>query len=445
MKLKKENAESELTQEEQELLHSYKMRKKKWIISGVVISAIILLAVAIYFLISSKNAEGQVKEFDKAIRQNDYQKLSEIIDSGDHNITKEDAKRFVTYVKNPENHSRYQKEIKQVKDKLKGQQNEAVDLGKITDKNGTSIVDITRNGSKMLFLDDLAFTPNFHTVYVNEGHNTASYEYQYNGKAQKKVGLADQKNELGKFFVGNYKIPATKTFKDTQINGSVDGQLHINTDKVGKNNKIIAEDLFPQAYFKVKIENEDMFKDSLNLYFDGEKVEYNSKKAYGKYPADVPIEVSAIGKVNNDTLETQAVQVEANKTNKPQTVKLSFDSEEIQKQKEENKKVERKAKKFMEDYTKKLNTGYKVYDFNALQYYFEDKNSDVAQNIKKQVEAKKKHKYSKPEFKSYERDDTQVKIVLSKKDENQNVITSQYVLKYDYKEDDFKIKDYTDV
>lgn len=445
MKLKKENAESELTQEEKELLHNYKKRKKKWIITGVVISAIILLILAIYFFISSKNAEGQIKEFDKAISQNDYEKLSEIIDSGDHNITKEDAKRFVTYVKKPENNSRYQKEIKQVKDKLKGQQNEAVDLGEITDKNGTSIVDITRNGSKMLFLDDLAFTPNFYTVYVNEGHNTASYEYQYNGKAQKKVGLADQKNELGKFFVGNYKIPATKTFKDTQINGSVDGEIHINTDKVGKNNKIIAEDLFPQALFKVKIENEDMFKDSLNLYFDGEKVEYNSKKAYGKYPADVPIEVSAIGKVNNDTLETQSVQVEANKTNKPQTVTLSFDSEEIQKQKEENQKIERKAKKFMEDYTKKLNTGYKVYDFNALQYYFEDKNSDVAQNIKKQVEAKKKHKYSKPEFKSYERDDTQVKIVLSKKDENQNVITSQYVLKYDYKEDDFKIKDYTDV
>ena len=166
MKLKKENAESELTQEEKELLHNYKKRKKKWIITGVVISAIILLILAIYFFISSKNAEGQIKEFDKAISQNDYEKLSEIIDSGDHNITKEDAKRFVTYVKKPENNSRYQKEIKQVKDKLKGQQNEAVDLGKITDKNGTSIVDITRNGSKMLFLDDLAFTPNFYTVYV---------------------------------------------------------------------------------------------------------------------------------------------------------------------------------------------------------------------------------------------------------------------------------------
>lgn len=443
MKLKLEDLN--LTEEEKEMLIEHKKKKKKWIIAGVIIAVILVMAVIIYLFVTSEGAEGQIDEFDNAVKKNDYKKLSEIIDSGETHITSEDAKHFVTYIKKPENKKRFNQEIENIKKKLNSKNSEDSDLGKITDKNGKTIIDITRNGSRMFFLDDLAFSPNFYTVYVNEGQNTASYEFKYNGKSQKKVGIANQKNELGRFFVGDYDIPTTKIFKDSLVDGSVEGKLHINTDRVDKDGKIFADDTFPQAYFKVDISDESLFKDNLFLNIDGKEIEYDPKKVYGKYPADAPIDVSATGKVNNHTLETDSVDVEDNKTNKPQEIKLSFDSEEIKREKEENERIEKEAKKFMEDYVKKLNTGYKVYDFSALKYCFEDDKSDVAENIKKQVEGKKKHKYSKPEFKSYERDGNEIKIVLSKKDEHHKEITSEYILTYNQDKNDFKIKDYKDI
>lgn len=445
--MENDNQESykRLTDEERELLEQYRKKKRKWIVRGILFLILVLLALAIYLFVVNKGTNGQVNEFDRAVKHKDYKKLTEIIKSGQKGISTTDAKHFVDYVNKPENKKRYNTEVKKMKKALKDNSSYNSTIGKITDKNGRTIIDITQNGNRFFFLNDLAFEPNFYNIYVKEGNNDASYEFDNNGKRRKVVSNANNKTELGQFFVGNYNVEVTKTFKNKPLDGSVDGHIHINTDKADTGRKLKAEEDIPQAWFKVKLKNNDELDKDYKVVIDGEEVDYEKDKIYGEYPADVPITVLAKGRANNQVLETKEIEVENNKDNKLQIVELAFKDSDIEKQRKINKEIKDDAEKFMKDYTKKLNTGYEVSDFSALQYYFEDKNSDVAKSIKEQVESKKKSKFTDPKIQSYERNDTEIQLVLSKKDKKGHVINSKYDLVYDYKENEFKIKDYTDV
>lgn len=434
-----------LTDEEKELLEQHKKKKRKWIVRGIVALIIILIALAIYFFIASKGASGQINEFDNAVKHKDYKKLTEIIKSGQKSINTIDAKHFIEYVNQPENRERYNSEIKKMKKALNDEAAHDSTIGKITDKNGHTIVDVTQNGNRFLFLNDLAFEPNFYNVYLKEGNNNASYEFKNNGSQRKVVSNANNETELGQFFVGNYNVEVIKSFKEKPLDGSVDGHLHVNTDQADKNKKLEAKEDIPQAWFKVKLKNNEELDKDYKILIDGEEVDYEKNKIYGKYPADAPIAISAVGRANNQSLETKESEVKANKEDKAQTIELTFKESDIEKQRKINKDIEKDAEKFMKAYTKKLNTGYEVSDFSALQYYFEDKNSSVAKNIKDQVESKKKSEFTDPKVTSYERNDTEIQLVLSKKDKKGRVINSRYDLVYDYKEKEFKIKDYTDI
>ncbi|QIW09103.1 TcaA second domain-containing protein [Staphylococcus pseudintermedius] len=432
-----------LTEEEIEVLEKYKKKKKKWIVGGIIFVAVLLVIIVLYLFFKSESMSGQISEFDKAVNDKDYNKLTEIVGSGEKSISVADAKHFVEYVNEPQNKERYNKEIKKMINDLENNKSYDSKVGRITDKNDNTVIDVSKNGNRFFFLNDLAFVPNFYNVYIKEGNNTASYEFKNNGKQSEVVSNANSKTDLGQFFVGKYELEVTKSFKDKPLSGSVDGMLSIDTDKAGSGRKLEAEEDIPQVWFIVKLKNNvDLDKD-YKLLIDGEEVDLEKGKVYGKYPANSVITISAKGRANNSSLETKEVELEANEENKPQTVELVFRDSDIEKHKKINKEIE--AEKFMKDYTKKLNTGYEVSDFSALQYYFEDKNSDVAQHIKMQVESKKKSEFSNPQVKSYERNDTEIKLVLSKKDEKGNIINSKYELVYDYQEKDFKIKGYTDI
>ncbi|EGQ2789546.1 hypothetical protein NAC36_002446 [Staphylococcus pseudintermedius] len=434
-----------LTEEEIEVLEKYKKKKKKWIVGGIIFVAVLLVIIVLYLFFKSESMSGQISEFDKAVNDKDYNKLTEIVGSGEKSISVADAKHFVEYVNEPQNKERYNKEIKKMINDLENNKSYDSKVGRITDKNDNTVIDVSKNGNRFFFLNDLAFVPNFYNVYIKEGNNTASYEFKNNGKQSEVVSNANSKTDLGQFFVGKYELEVTKSFKDKPLSGSVDGMLSIDTDKAGSGRKLEAEEDIPQVWFIVKLKNNvDLDKD-YKLLIDGEEVDLEKGKVYGKYPANSVITISAKGRANNSSLETKEVELEANEENKPQTVELVFRDSDIEKHKKINKEIEIEAEKFMKDYTKKLNTGYEVSDFSALQYYFEDKNSDVAQHIKMQVESKKKSEFSNPQVKSYERNDTEIKLVLSKKDEKGNIINSKYELVYDYQEKDFKIKGYTDI
>lgn len=434
-----------LTEEEIEVLEKYKKKKKKWIVGGIIFVAVLLVIIVLYLFFKSESMSGQISEFDKAVNDKDYNKLTEIVGSGEKSISVADAKHFVEYVNEPQNKERYNKEIKKMINDLENNKSYDSKVGRITDKNDNTVIDVSKNGNRFFFLNDLAFVPNFYNVYIKEGNNTASYEFKNNGKQSEVVSNANSKTDLGQFFVGKYELEVTKSFKDKPLSGSVDGMLSIDTDKAGSGRKLEAEEDIPQVWFIVKLKNNvDLDKD-YKLLIDGEEVDLEKGKVYGKYPANSVITISAKGRANNSSLETKEVELEANEENKPQTVELVFRDSDIEKHKKINKEIEIEAEKFMKDYTKKLNTGYEVSDFSALQYYFEDKNSDVAQHIKRQVESRKKANFSNPQVKSYERNDTEIKLVLSKKDEKGNMINSKYELVYDYQEKNFKIKNYADI
>src|SRR5699024_12234269 len=101
----------------------------------------------------------------------------------------------------------------------------------------------------------------------------------------KQIEVTANKNkltEMGAFFVGNYDIDATKEFKEDEslVTGSVDGSIHIDTDSLDKDNKIVASDNFDQAWFKVNLKNTDKIKKIDNIYIDGNKLDYKIGRAH---------------------------------------------------------------------------------------------------------------------------------------------------------------------
>ncbi|MBO0377060.1 TcaA second domain-containing protein [Staphylococcus warneri] len=439
---------SRLTDEERALLEKDKKRKRKWIKWGIIIGAIIIIGVVVYIYASSKSAKGQIDEFEKAVDKRDYTKLLELMKSNEQEINKTDMKHFVDYVKKPENKKQYQKDMKAIKDKVKNGEKYDPDVGQLKDKNGHTMIDVSKDGARFLFINRIAFEPKFYKVYVKGYDNKAVYEFKNNNKARKVVAPAHQDTELGAFMVGDYDVDATKSYKDkdSPVEGNLDGRIHINTDDIGKNKKIYANEQFGEAWFKVAFENtQTLDKKDYTLMIDDKKVDYKKDKVYGKFPADTYFTVKGQGQMSGEVINTDEVEVEANKNKAPQTIKLTFKQNEIKKQQKKDKEIEKGAKDFLEDYTDRLSTGYQVSDFSGVESMFEDKNSDVAKSIKKQVKSKKEHKYSKPKIKSYKRDGNEITVVLSKKDEDDNVITSQYTLSYDESSDEYKIKDYTDV
>ncbi|RRJ55820.1 hypothetical protein EIM20_28605, partial [Pseudomonas aeruginosa] len=176
-----------LTEEEKELLENHRKKRRKWIVRIIGIAVIGLVALGLYLFAVNKGTSGQINEFDKAVKNKDYKKITEIVKSGKKSIDTTDAKHFVEYVNKTENKNRYNSEIKKMKKNLNNKEKHDSEIGKITDKNGQTIIDVSQNGNRFLVLNDLAFEPNFYKIYVKEGNNNASYEFENNGKRRKIV------------------------------------------------------------------------------------------------------------------------------------------------------------------------------------------------------------------------------------------------------------------
>lgn len=437
--------DDELTEEEIALIDESNRKRKKWIIRIAILLIVVIIGAVAYIYASDKSAKGQIKDFEKAVNNRDYTTLIEMMKTNEKELTKMDMKHFVDYINKGKNKTRFNKEIDKMLDNVDAKDNYDVSMGQITDNNGNAIVKANRDGSRFLFLNKLAFQPQFYTAVIDEGNNKTKYEYEEDGKSHKILASANQDNEMGKVFVGDYEIDAVKSFDDATIDGTINGQLHVNTDKLNKDNQVVVKDEFPQSWFKVKLENTEKLDDNYTLLIDGNEVDYDKDKVYGKFPADIYFTLSAKGRMNDAQIKTNEVEVNANEKDKPQELKLKFDQKSIDKQVEKDKVIEKNAKEFLEKYTDKLNTAYKVSDFSALKRFFEDDESDVAKNIEKQVKSKKDTQFKKPKFKSYNRSDGTITIVLTKKDDDKNTITSQYKLDYDEEKEEFKIKEYTDV
>ncbi|MGZ9447898.1 TcaA NTF2-like domain-containing protein [Staphylococcus epidermidis] len=106
--------------------------------------------------------------------------------------------------------------------------------------------------------------------------------------------------------------------------------------------------------------------------------------------------------------------------------------------------MEDKAKSYMSDYTEDLNKAYKTSSFRYVKKYFE-KDSELGNHIKEQVESKKKSKYSDLNISKSKKRWQSSRINIKQKNEDKLKIQSRYILKYNKDKDDFIIKEYTDI
>lgn len=427
---------------------SKNIKKRKMFIYLMIIACIFIFTISfiIYWSITNKSVLGQISDLDEAIKNKDDNKVSEMLHVNGNEISQKEAKHIIDYLNTPNNKAKYNKEISNIKKNVKADKQTDTELGRITDNKNKPIITISRDGVKAFILKKVAFTPHYRNVYVKSLNNKASYHMKYGNKDLKAIENT-KTTKLGRFIVGNYDVPATKTFdeSETGTNDSVDGHIHINTDKINKDGRIYADDDFPQSWFKIQLKNSKKLDKHFKLYIDDNEIDYQKNKTYGKFPAGNPISIKATGRLNNATISTNEVEVKANETSQPQIVTLTFKDNQISKEIKNSEKVSKEAKDFLKSYTNQLNHSYERSDFDNLKSYFEDTNSDVAKNIKKQVESKKERHFSNIKFRSSKQNENEVTVIMSKKNDKKQNITSQYILKYDDVKHDFKIKSYTDI
>lgn len=440
-----EEQQEDLKRTEKEDKRNY---KKPLIIVGIILVILIIIGLVIYFVINTQDAEAQVKEFEKAVEKKDYSKLSNLLTTNEQHVTEQDAQHFVNYLGQGNNKDKFDKQITQIKNNIKdkGQYNE--NLGEIKDNNNHTYIKLKKDGKRFFFIDKITYEPVFYNVYIKEGNNTASYQYKNNN--DKRTDVTANKNKttkLGEFFIGNYDMDATKEFKEDEslVTGSVDGSIHINTDELDKESKVLAQDHFDQAWFKVRLKNNEKIKKIDHIYIDGNKVNYKENKVYGKYPAESELNVYSEGELDGENIKTNKVDVKQNDKNEPQVIELKFNQKQIDEHMKKKNKAKNEAKDFMKKYTEDLNKAYDKSNFEHVRDYFDDQDSELARHIKKQVTSKKKSKYSEPKFEKVEDKGNEVNLILSKTDNKDNLIRSSYTLKYDKKKDKFTIKAYTDI
>src|SRR5699024_10797436 len=218
---------------------------------------------------------------------------------------------------------------------------------------------------------------------------------QFENKGKESTAVSSNNlSKLDSFMVGDYNLSANKQFKDSKVgvDDSVSGNLHINTDKVNSKGQVVAEEQFPQAWFRVKLTNTKELDDDYNLYINDKRVPYSKTQTYGKYPNDLPLKVKATGKIKKTTSNTKEVEIvsnkkkdkkarkkkkkkiikknkaeeKKNKKNATQTLNLKFDDKQIDKQLKKKKDIKKDAQKFLEEYTEDLNRAYEKSSFAGL-------------------------------------------------------------------------------
>lgn len=418
-----------------------KKSHKKLIIATVVVFLIIGVSLFLYFLVQKFNAQGQVERFENAVENREYNTISETLTNSNHKFSKIEAENFVKYVNKDNNYKHFKDEISEIKKNIKKNKEYTVDLGSITDSNKKKILTVKKDGKKYFFLDRVSFEPHLYDVYVKEYNNEAVYEYALDSKS-KAVAEPNKLSKVGKFFVGNYSIDTQKTIKTPQINGKINGQLFFNTDKKDKNGKVIATDVFNQSWFKTVLEHSnELDKDSLKLYVNGNSVDYKPNKVYGKYPnKEKSISIYATGKIDDKTFKSNTIKVDQNHEQEMQNVHLSFDKSDVHRYRYDTDDIKDKSKDFMKEYLNKLNKAYSKADYDYVKNYI-DKDSKLKKQIKQKMKHKQKIDYKIKSFDKIKRDKDIVYLTVTKTNKNYET-KGTYKLKY--KDNKIKLIEYSD-
>lgn len=410
----------------------------KQIFIGVLSVILILVIGLMIWIYNQTSPSGELDDLKKAVHSKDYQDISKHLSSSKYDISDSDIERLTKYIHKDIGLKNFDKQINQLQKSSK-KENKDGKVGQIKDKHNQVILTVTNDGKKLFFVDKIHIEPIYHSVYIKEADNTASYQFENHDSSKDIKAKGNETTEIGEFIVGKYDVETTKELEE----GSMDGQLTIDTSKKDKDKKIIAQQDFKQAQFKTEVSDAgDIDKDSLKINIDGKDKTYKEGKVYGYFPIEQTPDIYIKGDFDGETYKTNVRSIP--NTNGVETLQFKFNQDAINKHKAKNKRIENKAKGFMKDYTEALNKAYKSSNFDDVSDYFVP-NTDTANHIKKKVESKQKSKFKDGEVSNIKKDQSTINLVYKKKDEKNRQITSEYELQYDDKKEEFKIKSYQDV
>ncbi|EGQ3289135.1 hypothetical protein G4N62_002468, partial [Staphylococcus pseudintermedius] len=320
---------------------------------------------------------------------------------------------------------------------IKSKKANETELGDITDFNGKKIISVNKNGKSMLLINKISFEPHLYNVYVEEYDNRATYKYKL-GKTHTAISEKNGKTKIGEFFVGNYGVKSKKTIEDSLINGSINGEIFIDTDNADENKNILAQDYFDQSSFKVEMKNSKLL-DNKTLNINNHSIDYKKDKVYGKYPNQSNLIVYGKGEIDGKEFKTNTKKVNNSYRDKYKNITLDFKEDEIAEFQKENEKIKKKAETFISEYHKALNKAYKKADYKFVEKYIKE-DTKLSKHTKHIITSKKKVKFSEIEIKDVERNQNDFYITVNRKiNKNQNEVT--YILNYNSDSKTFKITD----
>lgn len=392
-------------------------KKQKWpkrkLIKAIVTLVIIaLLVVSVFIFVSKNNANAQIKRFSESIENNNANVLAEVLSTNDKQMTTEEAKNLISYLKSDENPNRLDDTLKKVKKNLKSG-NSISELGTLKDKNGEPVISFSKNGKKLFVLDKISIEPHYREVYIRELDNTATYEFD------NKHRVAVDKNKvskLGEFVVGDYDVPVKKVFRDSSVNGKINGKIHVNTDDIQKGNHIVAKQDFNQTKIKIKLHNDDKLSDkNRKVIINGNTKPLKKDKVYGYFPNSNSFSVEAKGEMKGHRFKTNKVEVlQGTTNNSTQVVNLYFDEKQISKEIKKEEKMKNKLSKFIKAYIDDLSKAYKNKDYNEVSKYIKS-NSDAEKFMEPKFKDKQSVKYKNIDVEKVEKEGNSFKITVKKR------------------------------
>lgn len=402
-----------------------KQRKwtKKTTIKAIVTAVIIaLLIISIVVFVRKNDANAQLKQFTNSINHNDPDRLATILSTNKRDMTTSEAKHLIAYFKQKDNAHRLNKQIKTIKGNIKADRATS-ELGTVKDKHNQPILDFSKNGKKMFFLGKLSIVPHYRSVYIKEADNTATYKLD---KDHQVAVDKNKLNKLGTFVVGDYDMPAEKEFKEGAVKGNADGTLHVNTDNLDKNKRVVAKQAFNQTKIKIALHNDDKLDNkNRKLIINDKAMDLDTNKAYGYFPNSDSFSVQAEGQYKDQDFKTNTVNVLQGTTeNSTQVVNLNFDDKAIDKAVKKEEKDKSKMSRFIKKYMDSLNKAYKHTDYDKIKDYIK-KGSSADKFMKPKFKQKQDIKYTNTKVQSVKKDDDTYNIVISKQYKD-NTINTKY-------------------
>lgn len=331
-----------------ESTNNKKSRKIIWIIISI---AIICIIGIIVLLIRSHNANSQIRELKSNIDNNKVSKVAKQLSNNEQTMSESQATQLIKYLKDKNNYKRFNKEISNVIKNTKHDNTNSTKLGTITNDQGEPIITFKKNGKQFFILDRVAMEVNYLPVYIKE--EQYSSKYQVSGK-KNKISEPNKLTYIGDFVDGKYRVPTKKTINNGPIKDDLNGSIEVDTSKKNKDNKIIANQHFKQAQFKIILHNDEKLNNNTKkIIINDHEYNFEKNKIQGYIPANQDFKVYAKGKIGNKTFETKPGNVFYHSNNDIQVVHLYFNVEEINKKLEEDKKKAEKQKKKAEKEHKK--------------------------------------------------------------------------------------------